>query len=314
MTDTALDADQAKSKAERELMSEVGNLPRLDDMEKEDSKYVFPIVVRYPRVIFDQDKKNPLKVEYLSKETVGEIKVDEDTGELERTKLGEIERNIRDKKDDIQDKIDRAIVKSASDNFSKLPFAEHRFAPVLDLLAQVIMEGKITKEEIETIDNTSDSDYAEYLEALKDVGLLRERNGKIISGDVLTEIQKNEDKKNEMMNSSLAVFFEEAEEEYMEIVEKILGPYLYLASQYYYRALGIGELPSLREEELYEAIEKRYRPGQATEKKFKMFRYLFQLENVGILEKASTDRWKGNEEIFQSLYSEELESTSQMVV
>lgn len=314
MNDSTVKLEDAKSKAESELIKNIGNLPRLDEPREEDRKFIFPIIIRYPRVIFDEDKKNPLKVEYLSKQQVGQIKIDKDSGELERTKLGDIEREIRDKKDEIQEKIDRAIVRSAADEFSRLPFAEHRFAPVLDLLAKVIMEGEISQEELEVIDDSSDSDYLDYLEALVEVGLLRQRNDVIEAGNVLIEIEKKEDHKNEMMNSALAVFFKEGEEEYMEIVEKILGPYLYLASHYYYRALGIGELPSLREDELYDAIDKRYSPGQATVKKFKMFRYLFQLENVGILEKGETDRWKGNENIFQALYSEEFEESSRLMV
>lgn len=298
---------EARRKAEETLAFEIGNLPRLGDVETTESEYVFPLEIRLPRVIFDEDRKRPVEVKYLSSETIGNIRVDAVTGEVERPHLNQIESNIRRERKVVEEAVQKALVRSSAAKFSKLPFPEHRYTPILDILSHIILEGPIGDEELEELNAVGEQKYRDYVEILKDVDLVRTREGQIEADDVLIELQANQSKPPKLLNGALAHFFE-AGADNIETIREILGPHLIISAFYYQTSLVDGGVPSMTAEEFEEVLERHYYGNDLVEKRFKLSRYLVQLEDVGLL-KSSTgvDRpsWSGKKKVRQNLLRED---------
>jgi hypothetical protein len=157
--------------------------------------------------------------------------------------------------------------------------------------------------------NASDEQkYQDYVEMLEDVNLVRYRNNEVIADDIFIEIQASEDKHHEMLNTALAHFFRTGAEE-LETIRSILGPYLILSSYYYSRALEVDGFPQVPEKEFQEQIANNYAGNNRVQKKFKLARYLIQLEEVGLLESRTDDggvtTWEGKDEVKSELLRQE---------
>jgi len=315
-----LSEKEARKEARKTLAFEIGNLPRLSEPTRRETDYVFRLLLRLPRIIFDQQESKPLNVDFMSPTQVGTICVDGETGEVKRTHLDRIKSRIKLLEEDIDEAVQKALVLSSANRFSRLPFPTHRYTPVLDILSHLLVEGSIDPEEIEELDRTAEesdeedsSNYRDYIDQLEKVDLVYTTDGRVKKGNVLIEIQaQTENEENEddnsglpgQLNAALAHFLERGVDD-MQIIRQILGPYLVLSGYYYRRALEIGssEPPAISEEEFKRELERHY-DGEGTEKKFKLSRYLVQLEEVGILQSARTSEgvtWEGYRSIQDSM-------------
>lgn len=298
---------EARRKAEETLAFEIGNLPRLGDVETTNSEYVFPLEIRLPKVIFDEERQRPVDVKYMSSETIGHIRVDAVTGEVERPHLNQIESNIRRERQVVEDAVQKALVRSSAAKFSKLPFPEHRYTPILDILSHIILEGPITEEQFEEFNAVGEQKYRDYVEMLEDVDLVRSRENQIEADNVLIGLQANETAPPKLLNGALAHFFE-AGADNIDTIREILGPHLILSSFYYQTSLVEGGDPEISEEAFEEVLERHYHGNDLVEKQFKLSRYLIQLEDVGLLE-SSTDierpTWSGKPMVRENLLRED---------
>lgn len=293
----------ARRKAEEVVAFDIGNIPRLGDVQVTETEYVFPLEIRLPRVIFDEERKRPVEVKFMSSETIGEIHVDAVTGEVERPHLNQIEANIRRERRVVEDAVQKALVRSSAARFSQLPFPEHRYTPILDILSHLILEGPITDEEFDAFNAVSEQKYLDYVEMLEEVDLVRTMGDSIEADNVLIELRANETKPPKLLNAALAHFFE-AGADNISTIREILGPHLILSAFYYENAiLGEGD-PQMAEEEFEEVLERHYYGNDLVEKRFKLSRYLIQLEDVGLLESsADVERptWSGKEKVRKNL-------------
>jgi len=295
---------EARRNAEEVLAFEIGNLPHLGDSKETEEVYVFPLVTTMPRVIFDEDRERPVDVKFMSEEKVGEIRIDSTTGEVaDRSHVYEIERRIRRQQREIEDAVEKALVRSSAGRFSKLPFPEHRYTPISDILSHLILEGPIEEDTLKDMNGADQEKYQEYAEMLEEVSLVRKRGDEIIADDIFIEIQAEQDTRPEMLNAALAHFFEKGAEN-IKTIREILGPYLVLAGYYYQEAILVEDgTPSITENEFREQIEKSYSGNNRAQKKFKLSRYMIQLEEVDLLE-SDTDQeraWTGNDDVKQNL-------------
>lgn len=290
----------AETEAEKVLRFEIGSLPHLGEAEYEDAEYVFPINIKLPRVIFDESRETPLDVRFLSSESIGEIRIDAESGELnERTDVWQINKKIRKKKREVDEAVQMALIKAEAESFSLLPFPEHRYTPIQDLLAEVILRGQIPYNRFDEVGTGARNKYEEYVDILTEVGLLRREDDRITAADSLIEMEAQTDYPFDALNAALAHFFKQGAEHH-EMITSILGPYLVIAGYYYRRSIEVDDLPRVSSREFREQIRKRYSGRDGREKSFKVSRYLLQLEEIGILESASTGgnrAWKGEGEI-----------------
>lgn len=314
---TPIDESRAKIKAQKELAHEIGNLPYLADVEHDEDTYVFPLHVRLPRVIFDERRNDPIEVKFMSSERIGEIRVNAESGELNRTQLHDIKTNIRRQKRIVEETVQKALVRSSASKFSKLPFPELRYTPILDIISRLLLEGAIAEEELEKLTDQYEQSYRDYIETLVNVGLARMTDTHLEADDFLIELRAQESDLPEQLNAAMAHFFEEGAGD-IETIRQILGPYLTLAGYYYMQVLESGEMPEMTEDEFRQQIDKAYRGSDRELKKFKLAHYLIQLEDVGLLQSdmdAGPRIWTGKGEVREDILREQdmLEPMSEVI-
>jgi len=307
---SAVTKEDARQKAEKILRFKIGPQYSLGEAETDEGEYVFPILMSPPRVIFDETRSQPTDVMYLSATKVGEIRVDREE-EADYTHPQKVYRRVRDYEREIQQAVEKALISAAAKDFTQLPFPENRYAPVEDLLSEVILRGSISIEQIKSLESPKENEdpgkYTKYLDQLTSIDLLRREDGHIRPGNVLMNILRDTDKNHEALNGALAHYFQQNIND-LDKLHQILGPYLAIAGYYYRLAIVSNQLPSVEESELRDAFEEHYR-GRGRQKKIKMFklsRYLLHLERAGILEPmtGSDSRvWAGNREIMDELES-----------
>lgn len=303
---SALPEDEARKAAEQVLRFQIGPQYSLGDPDVEDGEYVFPVLIRRPRVIFDETRSHPVDVKYLSPKEVGEITIDA-SGETDYTHPQTIYRRVRDFEAEIQEAVEKALISASAKDFTKLPFPENRYAPVEDILSEIILRKKIPAEEISELE-PSDEDkgkYWDYIHELEGMGLLRRENGNIKAGNILTSIEQKKDENHEKLNVALSHYFKENVHD-LETLHQVLGPYLAIAGFYYRLAIESDVIPVVDEEELRDAFKRHYKgKGRRTkQKEFKMSRYLLHLERAGILKtktRSNSRVWYGNEKVKNDL-------------
>lgn len=300
--------EKAETEAEKILRFKIGSLPHLGSPEYEDGDYVFNVSIRLPRVIFDEERENPIDLRYLSSEEVGEIRINAESGELsERTDVWTINTKIKEKQREVDIAVQKALLKAEAEKFSLLPFPEHRYTPIQDLLAEVILQGQIPKERFDEIGSGAWEKYEEYVAALDEADLLRQTEDRITGADHLIEIEARTDYPSDALDAALAQFFREGADNY-DLISQILGPYLTIAGHYYRRSLEVDELPRVSTRDFREQIHQRYSGRDGREKTFKLSRYLLQLEAIGLLssESARDGRgWVGKSEILVEILQQE---------
>jgi hypothetical protein len=199
-----------------------------------------------------------------------------------------------------------ALVKAEAEKFSLLPFPEHRYTPIQDLLSEVILRGQIPRERFDQIGTGAYEKYKEYIEALNEAGLLREKDDRVTAADHLIEIEASTDHPSEALNAALAQFFRNGADNY-EMIHSILGPYLTIAGYYYRRSLESDQLPHISSRKFREKIREKYSGRDGRMKTFKASRYLLQLEEIGILEsRAARDNgdWVGKKDVLAEFLEE----------
>ncbi|MXV63509.1 hypothetical protein GS429_15885 [Natronorubrum sp. JWXQ-INN-674] len=294
---------EARRKAEETLAFEIGNLPRLGEVEVAESEYIYPLEIRLPRVIFDQDRDKPVDVKFMNAETIGEITVDAASGEVSRPHLHEIESEIRRQKKEVENVVHKALVRSSAKKFSQLPFPEHRYTPILDVLSHLIIEGPITAQELSEMSSVDEQKYRDYVDILAEVDLVRWESDQVEADNILIEILAQPKSPPEHLNAAMAHFFKQGAE-HIGTIREILGPHLLLSGHYYYSALGQPEMPRMGEREFDDVMKWNYSGNNRNQKRFKLPRYLIQLEDVGLLESENGTgprAWKGKEDVQRNL-------------
>lgn len=302
-----IDENSAKIKAQKELAHEIGNLPYLAEVEYEDDTYVFPLHIRLPRVIFNESRSKPVDVNFMSSKRIGEIRIDAESGDLNRTQIHDIKTNIRKQKRVIEETVQKALVRSSARKFSKLPFPELRYTPILDILSRLLLDGAIAEEELEQLTDQYEQSYRDYIDSLVDVGLARMTDGHLEADDFLIELRAQESQLPDQLNAAMAYFFQEGAAD-IDTIQQILGPYLTLAGHYYLQVLESGEMPDMTEDEFRQQINKAYRGSDRELKKFKLAHYLIQLEDVELLRSdmdTGTRTWTGEEEVREDILREQ---------
>lgn len=303
---SALTNEEARKVAERILRFKIGPQYSLGEPETEGAEYVFPILISPPRVIFNETRTTPVNVKYLDPTKVGEIRVDSDK-EADYTLPQTVYRRVREYEEEIQQAVEKALISAAAKDFTKLPFPENRYAPVEDVLSEIILRDSIGIEEIAAIESSDEEEgkYTKYIRQLEDLDLLRREDGRVKAGNILINIERDTDDNHEKLNRALAHFFRENVND-LEMIHQILGPYLAVAGFYYRLAIEADTLPTVEESELRDAFKQHYRgKGKRTRLMlFKFSRYLLHLERAGILKpvtKSDGRVWSGNEAIKSEL-------------
>ena len=307
--DTAISLEEARRKAAEEVRHGLGTFLRIGNgsFDQEAGKFRFPLRIRSPKMI--QDNAGELvDVRYYSELDLGEVTVDGSTREVDRPRLNTIKRKIREQEDEVEIAVQKALVSAAGESLSHLPFPENQFAPLEDILAELLLEGDMTMADIELMDEKRSNDrYHEYVENLIEIDLIERNDRTLTNGNVLLSLADEAENFQKALNSAIGRYFEHHVGEF-NMIRRTLGPYLVLAGYYYRRALEVEEMPRIEEWELRRAIEAEYTGRQKKMKLFKLSRYLVHLEDVGLLEPIHQNGervWVGSEDVRSRLRQQE---------
>lgn len=313
MEDAGVDPSEARRAAMEAIRFNLGTYLRLSDGEFEEEKfeYTFPIILRSPKLILDEDQENAVDLRFLDPIHVGDVTVDASTKDVDYPTKSQVKNALKDYEKELNEAIQKALVRATGSNFSHLPFPENQYAPLQDILSEVILNSEIAVAAIEMMDNYGNSDkYQKYIDSLVELDLLKRKGDVLRSGDVLNTIQEKDkfeghriETHQDELNAALGRYFEHNVGEF-EMIRRTLGPYLALAGFYYRRALELDELPIIEESALRDGIKLEYDGREQQQKLFKMSRYLVQLEEVEVLSSVYQNGeryWVGDETTFTRL-------------
>lgn len=313
MEDTGVDLPEARRAAMEAVRFNLGTYLRLDEGEfdEEEHEYLFAIILRSPKLILDEDKENAVDLRYLDPIEVGVVSVDAATKDVDYPTSRQVKKELERYESELNAAIQKALVRASGSSFSHLPFPENQYAPIQDILSEVILNGEITTAALEMMDGYEEGEkYQKHIDSLVELDLLKRDERILRSGDVLNTIQQKDKfgghrvrTHQDELNAALGRYFEHNVGEF-EMIKRTLGPYLAIAGFYYRRALELDDLPAISEKDLRDGIKLEYK-GQTQQKKlFKMSRYLIQLEEVGVLSSLYQNGqryWVGDETTFTRL-------------
>ena len=288
------------------IRSELGSIPYPGKPRLEEGTWVVPITARYPRVLSDVARDVPEKVRFMNFEDIGEIKIDANKGELiYRPKYYEISNTIKENLERVRTTVEMALVKVGANRFAKLPFPEHIHTPIVDILSWILINDKIdVSEDLSSIGIDDKEKYIQNIGLLETVGLVRRSGNLIIPDNNLVEIETTYQTLPEQISNSMSFFFEKGYAS-IDSIKQVLGPHLTITGFCYETALEYGGLVPIN----YGAIDRMITDVYRQEvKRFKLPRYLIQLESVGLLEETTISGktvWKGKEDIFDRIQGEE---------
>jgi hypothetical protein len=313
MEDAGVDSSEARRIAMEEVRFNLGTYLRLDDGEfnEEEFEYTFPIILQSPKLILDEDKENAVDLRFLDPIEVGTVTVDANTKDVDRPTSSQVKKELKDYEKELHTAVQKALVRASGSSLTHLPFPENQYAPLRDILSEVILNGEITVTSLEMMDSYEDGEkYQKHIDSLVELDLLKRGGDVLRSGDVLNTIQEKDKFEGhevkthqDELNAALGQYFEHNVGE-IKMIKRTLGPYLALAGFYYRRALELNKLPAIKERDLRDGILFEYNGRKQQKKLFKMSRYLVQLEEIGVLTSVYQNGeryWVGDDTTFKRL-------------
>jgi hypothetical protein len=307
LIDTPIDKKEAQMMAHLFVREKYGNLPSVGTPLLQNNIWIIPINVKYPRVLFEKGTNRPKKVRYMNFEKVGEIKIDANKGDIvDKPRYYDIKSEIKEKLDFVQISVQKALVKTGAENFSKLPFSEHMHSPIEDIIAFLLLKDKIDLEnEISFLIPEEKEKYLKNIELLVTTGLIRKNENLVIPDNALIEIERSTGDISSKMNKALSYFFAQGYEN-ISSIQQVLGPYLTIAGYIFGQSIEYDDLIPIEYQEIQNVIQQNY--GQLI-KQMKIPRYLIQLNEVGLIDQSvihGEDVWLPKQHVLQNVKQEDL--------
>jgi hypothetical protein len=306
LIDLLITKEEAKRKAHFFVREKYGTIPSLSTPKMLDDGWHIPIVARYPRVLFDTTTNRPKKVRFMKFDNLGELVVDNKTGEItSKPTYWDLRTGIKDNLEYVKNTVQQALIKAGAKQFSKSPFSEHMHTPIIDIIAYVLMNNKLQiSEEIGRLAEIDREKYIAIINTLVKMGLL-DWTGDILSpGNMLVQIEGQSDDLPTKLSDSLAFFFAEGYED-IQSIHQVLGPHLTISGFIFQQSIEYDDLTPISTGQIEEVIQLSYRQEV---KRIKTPRYLIQLNKVGIIEQKTINHeevWLPNEEIFYGVKAQD---------
>lgn len=264
-----------------------------------------PIHANYPRILFDEIKKQPKKVRFMGFKNLGTIEFSENGEVISNPRYYEITGTIQHKLREIRESIEKALVKVAADRFSLLTFPDHMFTPIQDILSWLIINDRLKlKEFLEKISSDKKEKYLQNIKILEDVNLIKQEKGLVLPAESLIEVEMNTKLNNvKKLYAALTIFYQRGYE-HLDAITSFLGPHLIISGHVYRESIECNEKIAVKENEFKELINECYYDKS---KLTKLPRYLLQLEGIEVLlpSKKKENAWEPNPSLFNKLQGEE---------
>lgn len=301
-----IDKREAEKRAHVYVREKYGNLPSVGDPILEDNTWRIPIEVRYPRVLFEKGTNRPKKVRYMNFENVGELKIDANKGDLlHKPRYWDVRREIEQQLNLVQVTVQKALVKTGADRFSKLPFSEHMHTPIVDIIAYLLINDHLDlTQEFSQLNDKEKDKYNNVVETLISMDLVRKSTDLLIPGNALVEIERKQEDLYLKLADALAYFFVQGYQN-IQSVHQVLGPHLTISGYIYQQSVEYDDLIPVDFDEIQKVV--RYSYGTVL-KQLKLPRYLIQLEEIGVIKITSIkgeDVWTPHQDLLDKVKMEE---------
>ncbi len=304
LVDFPIDEDAARKLALLEIRETLGTIPVPGDPRRDDSHWVIPIVVRYPRAIFSAEAKAPERMRFMDFGELGKVKLDSQTGEIvDRTRYYDLQHRIQDRLTEIRNTVEKALVKSSAERFARMAFPEHMHSPVLDLLSWIMIHGELGSPKLESLAGPESGKYIRYVRMLETVGLLEMRDDLIAPTSYFIEIESQQKSLNDRVTDALSFYYSRGYEQ-IDSIRQFVGPQLMVSGFVYEASLGVDEPIATPYSDIERALHEGYRE---TKKVLQLPRYLAQLEGVELLVRTSSVRepaWQPSAEAYGKFLEE----------
>jgi len=301
--------EEVEKRAFEFIQSRYGNIPYPGKPVPEGKIWNIPIYVRYPRILFDEQKKVPRKVRFLKQKKVGEIHISLENGKLLKyPRYYDLKSRLTSYLENIRITVEKALVKVGAENFSKLPFPVHRHTPIVDILSWLLVEDRFDLNvDMENLSEIDKEKYLRHIDALYRVGLIDIENNIVFPGNYLIEIESSGGNLSDKLSNALTVFFSRGYE-LIDSVRAVLGSHLIICGILYEASLQYDETVILSTNSVEQAFFDLPEYRIEKTRRLKIPRYLAQLESVKLIEDDTLDGnivWYANKEILKNLASEE---------
>lgn len=98
----ALTESEARKEAAYELRFNIGNRPHLGDIISDEAAGVYIFPIKYTPVELPDLDAGEEECTFFETQEIGEIRVDKETGDIERTNIEDLEDEIRDAKEKVE--------------------------------------------------------------------------------------------------------------------------------------------------------------------------------------------------------------------
>jgi len=306
LLESPINKKDAQKRAHLFVREKYGNLPSVGIPEIQDNVWIIPINVKYPRVFFESATNKPKKVRYMNFERIGEIKIDANNGDIvDKPRSWDIKSEIKGKLDFVQLTVQKALVKTGAQNFSKLPFSEHMHTPIEDIISFLLLKDKIDLEtELSILSEEEKEKYLKNIDLLITTGLIRKNDNFVLPDNAFVEIERSSDNISSKLSKALSYFFAQGYDN-ISSIQQVLGPYLTISGYIYGQSIEYDDIIPVEYSEIQALIQQSY--GQSI-KQMKIPRYLIQLNEVGLLDQSSCrgeDMWLPKTDILRSVRMEE---------
>jgi len=298
--------EEAEKIVHQFIREQYGTIPSPGEPKLEEGIWKFPINANYPRILFNEYKKKPEKIRFMTFKNIGEIHLSNEGDIISHPRYFTIRGVIKLKLDEIRTSVEKALVKVGANKFSQLTFPDHMFTPIQDILSWLLIEDTINIHDfLSNVVGDKKERYLQNIELLKSVSIIKQEGTLIIPGDSFVEIEMDTKLSNpQKLAASLALFYERGYEN-IDAIRSFLGPHLILSGFCYEESIECDSMIAIRETEFRKVISENY---YDTSKLIKLPRYLLQLENIGVIQqskKIDEISWEPNPELYEKLRGEE---------
>lgn len=286
--------------AQRDIWSRVGSFcyPAFPKTAPESAVTEFQVWADIPRIYSNPLTGQPEDTHFFRFKDIGKVQVSLYRGSLVASVTWmEAKRALRERMDEVDMSVEKALLKTSASAFSELPLAEHMHTPLLDILSALIFERQIDlaywSERMPT--DEEGTKLSVYVSSLETAQLARKEGHHVYPGNVFLALQDRGLDPAQLLRASLRAFFESGIDQ-IESIRRVIGPQLRIASRVYEAGLEWGQDKGLTRDEITAFISREAYPSDSR-KELQVPRYIVQLEAIGLIRGVRS----GGAETFQGM-------------
>lgn len=293
--------------AQKDIWARVGSFcyPARPRTDPQGAVTEFEVWADIPRIYSDPLTGVPVDTHYFRFKGIGRVQVSlyKGTPTASVTWM-EARRALKERMEEVDISVEKALLKTSASAFSELPLAEHMHTPLLDILSALIFDRTIDLDywSERMPPDEEETKLSVYVASLETAQLARREGHHVVPGNVFLALQERDLTSSELLRASLRAFFESGIDQ-IESIRRVIGPQLRIASRVYETGLEWGPDKGLTRREITAFVSREAYPND-TRKELQVPRYLVQLEDIGLVRQVASsgaEIFKGVPETYNNI-------------